>query len=98
MMIGLADRQTIDERAPETAAFFTSYFTAKSRHDPAKTMAHFSPDLITYTDATLGWDLGSFDGVKKIFDLYMPKWPPSGKSYRPNCKACSMAVRKGPEG
>jgi ketosteroid isomerase-like protein len=67
--------------APETAAFFTSYFTAKSRHDPAKTMAHFSPDLITYTDATLGWDLGRFDGVKKIFDLYMPKWPPSGKSY-----------------
>ena len=67
--------------APETAAFFTSYFTAKSRHDAAKTMAHFSPDLITYTDATLGWDLGGFDGVKKIFDLYMPKWPASGKSY-----------------
>ena len=44
------------QAAPETAAFFTSYFTAKSRHDPAKTMAHFSPDLITYTDATLGWD------------------------------------------
>jgi ketosteroid isomerase-like protein len=67
--------------APQTAAFFASYFMAKSRHDPVKTMAHFSPDLITYTDATLGWDLGGFEGVKKIFDLYMPKWPPPGKSY-----------------
>jgi hypothetical protein len=51
--------------AAETAEFFSAYFTAKSRHDPAKTMAHFSPDLITYTDATLGWDIGGFEGRKE---------------------------------
>jgi ketosteroid isomerase-like protein len=67
--------------APETAKFFASFFNAKSRHDVAKTMAHFSPNLVTYTDATLGWDLGGFDGVKKIFEMYMPKWPAAGKSY-----------------
>lgn len=44
-------------------------------------MAHFSPNLVTYTDATLGWNLGGFDDVKEIFELYMPKWPASGKSY-----------------
>jgi SnoaL-like domain len=67
--------------SPDVAAFFASYFAAKSRHEPSKTMAHFSPNLVTYTDATLGWNLGGFDDVRKIFELYMPKWPASGKSY-----------------
>lgn len=38
----------------EASAFFASFFIAKGRHDVAETMKHFSPDLVTYTDATLG--------------------------------------------
>jgi ketosteroid isomerase-like protein len=66
---------------PETAKFFTSYFAAKSRHDPKAVMAHFSPDLVGYFDAVLGWDHGGFDGVKKTYETLMPKWAPTGKSY-----------------
>jgi hypothetical protein len=71
----------VSHASPETAAFFASFFTAKSRHDVTGTMSHFSPHLVTYTDATLGWNLGGFDAVKQIFATYMPKWAASGKSY-----------------
>jgi hypothetical protein len=46
----------------ESAAFFRSFFTAKSRHDVDATMNHFSTSTLTYIDATLGWsfiDAGS---------------------------------------
>jgi hypothetical protein len=66
---------------PEAVAFFTSFFTAKSRHGVAATMSHFSPQVVTYTDATLGWALGGHDAIRGIFAEYMPKWPPSGLSY-----------------
>lgn len=65
----------------ETKAFFASFFTAKSRHDIEETMRHFSPDLVTYTDATLGWPLDSFDILQSIFSQYMPNWPETGLSY-----------------
>ena len=41
-------------------------------------MKHFSPHLVTYTDATLGWPLDGFDAVKNIFLQYKPK---TGLSY-----------------
>ncbi len=65
----------------DARAFFTSFFTAKSRHDVDATMRHFSPELVTYTDATLGWPLDGYDAVKGIFTEYMPKWPKSALSY-----------------
>lgn len=65
----------------EVSAFFDSFFTAKSRHDIDGTMKHFSPNLVTYTDATLGWPLDGFDTVKGIFVQYMPNWPETGLSY-----------------
>ncbi len=65
---------------PEAAALFASFFSAKSRHDVAATMAHFAPDLSTYTDATLGWGLDGYDAVEGTFAAYMPKWG-NGLSY-----------------
>lgn len=65
---------------PQTVDFFRSYFTAKSRHDVEATMSFFSPQLLTYTDAILGWTLNDFETLKNVFAEYMPKWG-SGKSY-----------------
>ena len=39
----------------ESAAFFHSLFTSKSRHDVDAAMSHFSESTLTYIDATLGW-------------------------------------------
>lgn len=64
-----------------SAAFFKSFFTAKSRHDVDATMNHFSKTSLTYIDATLGWPFYSHDALKGVFAQYMPKWPSSGLSY-----------------
>jgi len=66
---------------PEVAAFFKSYFTAKSEHKPVPTSDHFSEAHLTYIDATLGWPFYNKKGMTDIFELYMPKWPPTGLSY-----------------
>jgi hypothetical protein len=66
---------------PQVAAFFKSYFTAKSEHKPAATTDHFSEAHLTYIDAALGWPFYSKKGMTEIFEMYMPKWPPSGLSY-----------------
>jgi hypothetical protein len=66
---------------PEAAAFFKSYFTAKSEHKPVPTTDHFSDAHLTYIDAALGWPFYSKKGMTDLFEAYMPKWPPSGLSY-----------------
>jgi hypothetical protein len=66
---------------PEVAAFFKSYFTAKSEHKPVATSDHFSGAHLTYIDATLGWPFYSKKDMTDIFEMYMPKWPPTGLSY-----------------
>jgi hypothetical protein len=66
---------------PEAATFFKSYFTAKSEHKPAATTDHFSEAHLTYIDAALGWPFYNKKGMTDIFEMYMPKWPPSGLSY-----------------
>ncbi|TCL73703.1 nuclear transport factor 2 family protein [Rhizobium sp. BK251] len=66
--------------APETAKFFDAFFTAKSRHDVDATMSFFSPDLVTYTDAILGWPLDNYETLKGVFASYMPNWG-NGRSY-----------------
>jgi len=66
---------------PQVAAFFKSYFTAKSEHKPIPTTDHFSDAHLTYIDAALGWPFYSKKGMTDIFEMYMPKWPPAGLSY-----------------
>lgn len=65
---------------PATAELFASFFAAKTGQDVAGTMAFVSPALATYTDATLGWDLASFDALEGTFVAYMPTWG-EGASY-----------------
>ena len=66
---------------PEVAAFFKSYFTAKSEHKPVPTTDHFSQARLTYIDAALGWPFYNKKSMTDLFELYMPKWPPTGLSY-----------------
>jgi hypothetical protein len=67
--------------APATAHLFEAFFAAKSEHDVERTMGFFAPDMVTYTDATLGWPMPSFEALKGVFANYMPKWPATGLSY-----------------
>lgn len=57
------------------------FFRIKTSCDVAGTMSFFSPDLLTYTDATLGWDIGTFEALHAIFEQYMPNWGPPARSY-----------------
>jgi ketosteroid isomerase-like protein len=66
--------------SPELAAFMMAFFDAKSRRDLDATMAFFSPDLVTYVDATLGWDLAGRDALKGVYAQYMPNWPETARS------------------
>jgi hypothetical protein len=66
---------------PQVASFFESYFTAKSEHKPVATTDHFSEAHLTYIDAALGWPFYNKRGMTDLFEQYMPKWPPGGKSY-----------------
>lgn len=65
---------------PELVDFIIGFFAAKTRADVAGTMAYFSPQLVTYTDAVLGWDFG-YDSLKMGFQQSMPNWPSTAKSY-----------------
>jgi hypothetical protein len=65
----------------EACAFFESFFAAKNSHDVNATMQHFSPRVVTYTDAILGWPLDSFDAIEGCFHQYMPTWPDTALSY-----------------
>jgi ketosteroid isomerase-like protein len=65
----------------ESAAFFHSFFTAKSRHDVDAAMSHFSTSRLTYADATLGWAFYTHGALRGVWAEYMPKWPATGLSY-----------------
>jgi hypothetical protein len=65
----------------EAVAFFRSFFTAKSTHNPALLMEHFSAQQIAYIDATLGAPFYSHGDLGAVFESFMPKWPPAGLSY-----------------
>jgi ketosteroid isomerase-like protein len=63
------------------AAFFRSFFTAKTSKDIEATQAHFHPGKTVYFDATLGWALPTNADVRKVWEQYMPQWPAEAKSY-----------------
>ena len=65
----------------ESAAFFHSFFTSKSRHDVDASMSHFSESTMTYSDATLGWTFYTHGALRDVWAQYMPKWPATGLSY-----------------
>jgi hypothetical protein len=60
---------------------FDRFFTIKTSADVDGTMAFFSPDLVCYVDATLGWDLPGHDVLRSVFEQYMPNWAPPARSY-----------------
>jgi ketosteroid isomerase-like protein len=64
-----------------SAAFFHSFFTSKSRHDVDATMNHFSTSTLTYIDAPLGWAFYTHGALRDVLGQYMPKWPAAGLSY-----------------
>lgn len=59
---------------PATAKLFNGFFAAQSAKKVEGTMAYFSPNLLTYGDATLGTQHPSYSSLKKVFVEYMPKW------------------------
>src|SRR6516162_8122554 len=63
------------------AAFFRSFFTAKTSKDIESTHAHFHPAKTAYFDATLGWALPTNGDVRTMWEQYMPQWPAGAKSY-----------------
>src|SRR6516164_6717334 len=63
------------------AAFFRSFFTAKTSRDIEATHAHFHPGKTVYVDATLGWALPANADVRKMWEQHMPRWPAGAKSY-----------------
>ena len=70
--------------APQTAelhAVLEEFFAAKSAYDVESTMEFFSPDMVTYNDATLGWEFGSYAALEAVFAQYMPNWAPPARSY-----------------
>lgn len=75
------DTITPGEVASPLAEPLDTYFAVKSSCDIDGTMAWFSHDLTTYTDATLGWDCDSYAAVEAVFDQYMPTWGPAARSY-----------------
>jgi ketosteroid isomerase-like protein len=67
--------------ASQLPALLGNYFAARTAQDVDGTMAYISPDMITYTDATLGMALDSYAAVKAGFEQYMPTWAPPARSY-----------------
>jgi ketosteroid isomerase-like protein len=57
------------------------FFETKTSRDVDGTMSYFAPDLVTYTDATLGWELDGFEALRDLFAQYMPGWAPPARSY-----------------
>ena len=67
--------------ASPLAGVLTTFFETKTSCDVDGTMSYFAPDMATYTDATLGWDLDSYEALKAVFTQYMPNWGPPARSY-----------------
>ena len=72
---------TSERTASPLAATLDAFFSTKTSCDVAGTMAYFSPDLATYTDAILGWNLDSFAALQAVFEQHMPNWGPPARSY-----------------
>jgi hypothetical protein len=63
------------------AATLEAFFQTKTACDVEGTMSYFSQNLASYIDATLGWDIDSYEALKAVFAQYMPNWSPPARSY-----------------
>jgi len=61
--------------------FFRSFFTAKSRHDPAALMQHFSVSNAYYIDASSGSLWPNWDSLNAVFNAFLPPASPLALSY-----------------
>jgi hypothetical protein len=75
------DVADVSQASAEAAAFFRSYFTAKTGKDIEATHAHFHPDKTVYFDATLGWGWITNADLRKVWEQYMPGWTAEARSY-----------------
>jgi len=62
-------------------ALLDTFFATKTAGDIDGTMSYFAPDMVSYIDATLGWDFDSYAALKSVFEEYMPGWAPPARSY-----------------
>ena len=67
--------------ASPLADVLNRFFATKTNCDVEGTMSYFAPDMASYIDATLGWDLDSYEALKSVFAQYMPNWAPPARSY-----------------
>jgi ketosteroid isomerase-like protein len=67
--------------APRLEPLLEEFFETKTSCDVDGTMSYFSPDLVSYIDATLGWHFDGFDALQAVFEQYMPNWAPPARSY-----------------
>jgi hypothetical protein len=67
--------------ASQLQGVLEKFFETKTACDVEGTMAYFSPDMVCYVDATLGWDFGSYAALKAVFEQYMPTWAAPARSY-----------------
>jgi hypothetical protein len=63
------------------AVLVRNYLTAKSEHDPDRTMAYFARDPLTYIDGVLGWSWYTWDALLSALRGFMPNWPRGAASY-----------------
>jgi len=73
--------QTDTAPTAELHAVLEKFFETKTACDVDGTMAYFAPNMVSYIDATLGWDFDSHDALKAVFEQYMPSWAPPARSY-----------------
>jgi hypothetical protein len=89
---GLMESQAGTASASQLHALLGKFFAAKNALAVDGTMAYISPDMITYTDATLGMALDSYAAVKAGFEQYMPTWVPPARSYATKILAGSRQI------
>lgn len=78
---GLVSKIDTTGASAELVAFMTAFFEAKTNRDVGATMSFVSPDLVTYIDAILGWDIVGYEALEGVFAQYMPNWPDTARSY-----------------
>lgn len=66
---------------PEVVEIVTSTLADKSSRDVDRTMTHFSQELLTYTDVTLGSTFRDWSAQKGIFEQFMAMWGEGTRCY-----------------
>jgi hypothetical protein len=66
------------------AGVLNKFLETKTNCDLEGTMSYFAADMASYIDATLGWDLDSYEPLKGVFAQYMPNWAPAARSTPPS--------------